>query len=430
MRKAVKIALPFFFSALTFLVVFLVDTTFYSVPRFIRTFWVEREFLIVVGFVLLFFSARQIVVSWGTNYRRYLFLLALSMGGMIVSIVLLQVVCRDYLGLWGRTPLLAEYPFYWNLVSGTSVFLGVLSVGIFVFSLRYLVLISKRVDARVEWILVGVAAVVFSLICVFIEDRYTYEPIKVYRSDLFALVFYAFVAVVSFVVGFQVKIYNTLPRRWRYFYFSILLVLLSSEAVFPFSRFNFPLISYSGFIHAVFSLFPIFFVFLAVGQYVGWFSSLVTSSRGQEYHIRVLKELRDVMISMKGGDEDRLVGYICELLKSKLKADFFLYRKIGGENFFLSSRISKAPIPLRHFISSIEKMKGSEGQILVVDNVNEELEINTSGVFISALVVPLHARNKTYTAIFCSRNPCFFRFVDIAEIEFFRVCFEIVGEIL
>lgn len=430
MKKAVKIALPFFISVFIFFVVFLIDTTFYSVPRFIRTFRVEREFLIVLAFVLLFFAAGQMVVSWGKNYRRYLFLLVLSPGGMIASIALLQIICMDYLGLWGRSPLLAEYPFYWNMVSGASVFLGTLSVGVFAFSLRHLVLISKRVDARAGWIIAGVVAAAFSLVCVFTEDRYTYEPIKLYRSDLFGLVFYVFIAVTSFVIGFGVKVYSALRKKWGYFYFFSLLVLLSLEVVFLFSRFNFLLISYSGFTHAVFSLFPIFFVFWAIGQCVGWLFSLVSSREHRDYRVRVLKELRDVMSLMKGGNGDRLVVYICEVLKSRLRADFFLYRKAGEKDFSLSSGISRVEVPLKHFILSIEGEKGLKDQLLVVDNVEEEFGIRASEAFVSALVVPLRAKSVAYTAIFCSEKPCFFRFVNRTEVEFFRACFEVAGEIL
>lgn len=208
MKRSLKVSVISIILAILVILIFIIDIAFYRLISFIKVFSYEREILVALVIVCIYAIEKGIFNRLNLNLKRRVFLLY---GGLFfINIVLLlpQLLFRKHLILWDNNPFLAEYPTVWNIVSTISSILVLAAIILLLLDIRSLCYHRAKHRARLHFRLLIALIVIFTFVLTLVENRYTFQPIKVFPDYID---FYMWI-IISALVGLYIL--NSLNRSW------------------------------------------------------------------------------------------------------------------------------------------------------------------------------------------------------------------------
>ena len=280
MKNYLKIFLLLFISLVLFILVFIVDVTFYRVPMFIKIYGIEREIIVGLAIFCLYQSIKWIFLRTRMTTKCNLVILGSGIFALAACVFLPQFCFRKYLVLWDENPFLAEFPFVWSLASILCTFLF-LAVTLFILmSIRELEHRQRNTFNRMGFQILTVAIVGFSAIYNLFDSRYSFKPLVLFTQEMTYYLWLLFIVVggISVAVSWQRSWLDLLNRKEKYTTFFISLVLFPILTIFCCSRIILPVFAFSTTVKG-FALSSLMFIWIYSGfSFVGLLFRLPTAA--------------------------------------------------------------------------------------------------------------------------------------------------------
>lgn len=184
MKRFLKVSVISITLAILVILIFIIDIAFYRLISFIKVFSYEREILVALAIICIYGIEKGVFSRLNLNLKRRVFLLY---GGLLfIDIVLLlpQLLLRKYLILWDNNPFLAEYPPIWNITSTITSILVIAAIILLLIDIKSLCYYRPKHRARFYFRLLIALVIIFTFVLSILENRYTFQPIKVFPEDV------------------------------------------------------------------------------------------------------------------------------------------------------------------------------------------------------------------------------------------------------
>jgi len=415
MKNFFKIFIPLFLSVLIFIIVYVVDTTFYNVPNFIKSFRIEREIGLIAGIFLAGIFAHSIIKL---NRRSYYFLsigLLLSMSLFWGVNGILAYLLRDYLELWGKSPLLAEFPVYWNIYSAFITFLTFIGISFTILIADELVRIKKSITVYIMWYGCLFFCLILSVYLMISENRYTYEPINVVNFNFISILLSSIIIMLSLSASFHIGLFNCYQGFKRIIYVFTLVITLGISLVLPVSKLVYPVILMGGFTHGAFLSSILVLNGFILGQLMNYLRDLLRKREDVNESYRLVYNLSQLLNQSKCEDYvTSLLRIFCEEVKKIYSVDLYCFAReqAGKVDAFRSEESIECKELFPKVMENInDHIRCGEQEFYIIDD-KKILDI-CGKMANSLLFIPfVFSRSEKLYAIFGDRRDCYFRFIN------------------